>query len=635
MRESRNPFRLRAAENIDAELSFLRLFGPGMLDMLGDEELWTRPLIIRSAAGGGKTTLLRLLTPQSLLALHENRGLDETKEVFHRLSSLRIVAESGPLLLGVFLPCTRNYAVLDDLALDAARKDRLFFALLSARIALAALQASLELRQLSYPRDLHRITVRAAALPSALTGSTEVVSGQVIQKWATELEAVVADAIDSFDPWDGTLPATLEPLTTLDLLKPGNLLVDGKPVSTSTLLMLDNVQFLTKRQRSSLFRVLAELRSTVAVWLAERLEALVVDELLGSGTQKGRDYEVLWIEDYWRGKRPRFEKLSHNIADRRAIASIDAEVVSLAPLLEASLDSADWTQRYETLLQELEQRVTQEMSGQTRFTEWMTLSDLADGPVRERVTMWRTLEILVHRERKKVQQGFDFTLGTDEFEEKNDSQVRAAAELFIAQENKLPYYFGPSKLVSLASCNVEQFLWIAGDIFEEIVSAALIRRSLRIAPERQDALLRKASETLWSEIPRRARNSESVVRFLDSIARFAHSMTYLPNAPYDPGVTGIAISMADRERLMDKSYLASRPHHTQVAQVIADSIANNLVEPILDYKCKGERWMVLYLNRLLCPKHWLPLQYGGFKEKSLDELARWVTTGFVATGSLL
>jgi hypothetical protein len=79
MRESRNPFRLRAAENIDTDLSFLRLFGPGMLDMLGDADLWSRPLIIRSAAGGGKTTLLRLLTPQVLLSLHENRGLDETK----------------------------------------------------------------------------------------------------------------------------------------------------------------------------------------------------------------------------------------------------------------------------------------------------------------------------------------------------------------------------------------------------------------------------------------------------------------------------------------------------------------------------------------------------------------------------
>jgi hypothetical protein len=635
MRESRNPFRLRAAENIDTDLSFLRLFGPGMLDMLGDEDLWSRPLIIRSAAGGGKTTLLRLLTPQVLLSLHENRGLDETKEVFHRLLSLGVVEEAGPRLLGVLLPCTRNYAVLDDLSLEAPRKDRLFFALLGARISLAALQASLELHRLSYPRDLRSIGIRAAALPRTLAGTADIVSGEEVHKWATELEGAVADAIDSFEPWDGVLPASLEPLTTLELLKPGNLLIDGEPVASGTILMLDNVQFLTRRQRSNLFRALAELRSSVAVWLAERLEALVTDELLGSGTQQGRDYDILWIEEFWRGKRPRFEKLSHNIADRRANASIDVEVGTLTPLLEASLDATDWTERYEELLAELQQRVTKEMTGQARFSEWIAMPELASGPIRERVTTWRMLEILVHRERKKAQQQFDFVLGTEEFEERSDSQIRAAAELFLAQEHKLPYYFGPSKLVSLASCNMEQFLWIAGDIFEEIVSAALVRRPLRIAPERQDALLRRASESLWREIPRRARHSENVVRFLDSVARFSHSMTFLPNAPYDPGVTGIAISMDDRDRLMDSAYLVKRPHHAQVARVIGESIANNLVEPYLDYKCKGDRWMVLYLNRLLCPKHWLPLQYGGFKEKTLDELFKWLSSGFSPAGTLL
>jgi hypothetical protein len=59
------------------------------------------------------------------------------------------------------------------------------------------------------------------------------------------------------------------------------------------------------------------------------------------------------------------------------------------------------------------------------------------------------------------------------------------------------------------------------------------------------------------------------------------------------------------------------------------------VEPYLDYKCKGDRWMVLYLNRLLCPKHWLPLQYGGFKEKTLDELFKWSSSGFSLAGTLL
>ena len=34
--------------------------------------------------------------------------------------------------------------------------------------------------------------------------------------------------------------------------------------------------------------------------------------------------------------------------------------------------------------------------------------------------------------------------------------------------------------------------------------------------------------------------------------------------------------------------------------------------------------MVLYLNRLLCPRFGLPLGRGGFREKKLTEMASWM-----------
>lgn len=34
--------------------------------------------------------------------------------------------------------------------------------------------------------------------------------------------------------------------------------------------------------------------------------------------------------------------------------------------------------------------------------------------------------------------------------------------------------------------------------------------------------------------------------------------------------------------------------------------------------------MVIYLNRLLCPAFWLPLGRGGFREKKLDVMAKWM-----------
>ena len=35
--------------------------------------------------------------------------------------------------------------------------------------------------------------------------------------------------------------------------------------------------------------------------------------------------------------------------------------------------------------------------------------------------------------------------------------------------------------------------------------------------------------------------------------------------------------------------------------------------------------MVIYLNRLLCPLFQLPLLRGGFREKRLETMAKWMT----------
>jgi hypothetical protein len=48
----------------------------------------------------------------------------------------------------------------------------------------------------------------------------------------------------------------------------------------------------------------------------------------------------------------------------------------------------------------------------------------------------------------------------------------------------------------------------------------------------------------------------------------------------------------------------------------------------LDYKVKGNTFMLLYLNRLLCPKYQLPLGFGSFRERPLRELMTWTEKGF-------
>ncbi len=151
MKESRNPFRLRASENIEMDALFVRLFGPGVLELVKDSNALEGLRIIRSAPGGGKTTLLRLFTPGPLLHLHAQRTQDDCKELWQGMKDLGALGDDGPLLLGVLLSCEQTYATLADMCADPAVQRRLFFALLDSRIVLAGLRAALHLRRMDFP----------------------------------------------------------------------------------------------------------------------------------------------------------------------------------------------------------------------------------------------------------------------------------------------------------------------------------------------------------------------------------------------------------------------------------------------------------------------------------------------------
>jgi len=630
MREPRNPFRLRASEAIESDVTFLKLFGPGMLDLLPTgPQVWDKPQIFRSAPGAGKTSLLRLFTPTVLLSLHTFRRSDDLKELYQRMSEMGVVDETAPRLLGVFHSCARNYAILEDLEFEPARKERLLFGLLNARVILATLRSALVLYRLNYPADLGRVTVAADAVGELGVGFSQDTTGDDLYRWATDLESAACDAIDSFGNADiKSIPGS-DTLSALALLKHGALLLDGKPIAEHVLLLLDDVHHLTHRQRSRLLKVIGELRTGIGIWLAERFEALTPDEMLSSGASEGRDYggEIL-LEQFWRSHNRKFENLLMSVADKRASAAVDVEVTSLDSCLQASLDGTEWQEKYEAAVPVIRERVFKAIEGRSLFSVWMDSQEAVTGTSRDRAIGWRALEILVQREIKHEQRSFDFPLAPNALLERSDSQVRAAAELFLSQEFDLPYYFGTHKLANLASWNIEQFMRLAGDEFEEVVSSRVVRKAPTLDAGRQDELLRVASTSLWNEIPRRAKNGEKVLKLLDSIGRFCKQRTYEASAPYDPGVTGIAISMRDKESLQDRAFLEKNPQYSLLAEVLAAAIANNLLEPLLDYRVKGSTWMVLNLNRLLCVNFDLPLHYGGFKEQHLHELYNWMTAGY-------
>ena len=634
MREPRNPFRLRASEDTESHETFVRLFSPEALDVFQADDLWKRPQIIRSAPGGGKTSLLRLFTPSSLRTIYSLRTRDYTKDLFKKLTALDAMGDDGPHVLGVYLSCAHSFATLDDLSIEDVKKKRLFLSLLNARIMLATLQSALDMKQKEYPADLTSVSLSLQSITNPIYDLPFDLAGKSLYEWAQRLERAICNALDSFAPLSETHLPGHDSLIALQVLGGQPPQFDHGSIADRIVLLLDDVHKLAAKQREWLLDTILTMRSSTTVWIAERLEALNVDRLLSGGAAKGRDYDEITLEDYWRGSRAqKFVKLTSSVADRRASDVRDVEMGPFASCLQDSLDSSKWEDVFSSSMTVVANRVKERAASYQRFSEWIAERKASGGTPREQLLGWRKLEILIERDLRKTQKTFDFELGVDELLHREDASLEGAAELFCAREFKLPYYYGLSRLASLASSNIEQFLMLAGDIFEECVSAVLLKRSPDLPPEYQERILRKAVEATWRRLPDRIPYATQVMRFLESIGKMATWETYKPNAPYAPGVTGIAVLMSEREVLRKSIGKSSKENLGFLAQVIATCIAHNLLEVNLDQKCKGQYWMVMYLNRMLCMRFNLPLHYGGWRERSVSELVPWIDKGFLVSSS--
>lgn len=633
MREPRNPFRLRRSESIDTEASFLTLFEPGILEVMPTEGFWETVHILRSAAGGGKTSLIRLFTPSTLLTLCAKRADDRVKELYQRAKELGAVDDAGPKVLGVMLMCGPGYSMLQDLEMDQARKDRLFFGLLNARIVLAVLRGALVLKGLEYPDGLDRVQVKPPAGETGIAGLTFPCTGAALHSWAEQREAKLCATLDSLGPLRAdSLPGD-ESLVSLSLIRPEHVLVDQQPVAERVVLMMDDIHKLTSHQRTLLVQTVIDARSHIGVWIAERFEALSTQEMLSSGAHQGRDYETaIEIESYWRQKPDRFEKLAMKVADRRVQAAPETEIDSFRTCLQDSLDLPEWNDTFTSICDAIAARLKDRWHGKPRFQEWIAARDKAEGTPRERAIAWRALEILIERELNRKQKTLfeDTPLEEGELSQRDDSSVNNAAKLFLAKEFDLPYYYGPERIARLASLNIQQFLGLGGDVFEESIAAELLRKPTSLPPQRQHALMKKAAKAVWNEIPKRVRHGRELRAFLESVGKFAHWYTYRPTAPNDPGVSGTAIRMSERASLLDDNYRSKREDVCRFADILASALAHNLLVAQLDYSCKKEKWMVLNLNRLLCVHFDLPLNYGLYKERPLAILCEWMSRPFTA-----
>ncbi len=628
MSNYRNPFRMRASEKIESDSSFLRLYSPIVLDSLFEKqqksELWNNIFFIHSSPGAGKTSLLRIFQPNSLVTLFNHRSNKTYKDLFSSLKKLNVISDENIELLGVFLSCARNYAVLEDISVDPSQKQRLFFALLNARVVMSTLRGIITLKKGKFPDNLNDISFNYANENNDFIDLIFPCNGEDLFKWAKNIEEKVYEALDSFAPLSEIQPKGHNELFSISALTPENVTYAGEPVCDKILFMLDDAHKLSVSQRQSLKQFLIEKRSSSNIWISERLEALEPDENLPLGAYINRDFHEINLEEYWRNNPKKFENILLNIADKRAKLSTEVQIDSFQDCIDSDLDEDSYKEKFVQSSILTIEKMTKLTSFTNRYEEWLNYASNISATPMEKSQFIKGMEILISRDVNKPQLSFDFPLSSEDLKEKVNSTINSTAELFLANEFSIPYYYGIQNIVKLSSANIEQFLSFAAALFEEVLSNNVSREQLSVSAERQEKVTSLVVSEKWKELPKILPYNTAVMKFLTAFGELAYKETYKANAPYAPGVTGIGIKLNKQQLLIEEEAWTKDPKYELLRNVLSTCVAFNLIEisPDVNQGKKGEKWMVIYLNRWLCNKFKLPYSYGGWRPRSPDDLLK-------------
>src|SRR3972149_4779250 len=141
MKANYNPFIKKASELFEPDPLFIKFFSFDILNVFFHNKnlLWNNLNIIRSSPGGGKTTLLRLFTPNVLKTIISNKKQEDIKELYNILLGYNVVSEGEPLVIGSIISIIDEYTKLDYLDINELNKTRLFYSLLNSKITISIL----------------------------------------------------------------------------------------------------------------------------------------------------------------------------------------------------------------------------------------------------------------------------------------------------------------------------------------------------------------------------------------------------------------------------------------------------------------------------------------------------------------
>ncbi|MDB5761583.1 MAG: hypothetical protein JWQ21_578 [Herminiimonas sp.] len=625
-----NPFLERMSERTTSDQDFVRLFSPKILEQLQEDAFEGAVHLFTSPPGGGKTTLLRALTPTALRAFWNNRTVPDMNESYRRLAARGIFHDQeGPQLLGVFLSCASGYADLPPGASMA--QEGLFRALFDCRVVLRSLRSLASLLGFGTTDQLVSVKLEYAESAKDLKSIPLLESVPELIRWAEEQERKVyarLDAIINKDAGEMPVHVRFESVLWLQAVR---FIRDGRAVAPTRLLMVDDLHALRKKQRELLMRELVELRPLIPVWLAERSIALG-DTLISQGAREGRDLRHCSLEGLWSTPRGQhqFCTFAQNILDRRLDVQHVIPGGAFAQYLRDQFTTDELRDHIAKGVDTFRAEMQRHQSN-PRYSEWMARAErgLTTSEFESLRDLYVT-RILVARDESKRQLTLELApLSSDELDERDSSQVQSAAEIFANEDIQVPYYFGVDRLCAMGSSNVEEVLFLAASLYEGMKAKQILRKQPdpQLSPQDQERRIKEAAKRKRDFIHKNHTEGSRAQRLLDAIGVFCRGKTFQPNAPYAPGVTGVRLGQAELNKLAPDSKPQSELAPT-LQRVLSECVAENLLVARPSQASVGrEGGTVFYLNRILCAHYGLPLQYGGWQETSVDKLIEWMERG--------
>ena len=620
----RNAFAIRTSETSSPDEQFARYFAPEVLSLLPDDLFATSALVLRSSPGGGKTSLLRILTPGPLIQVIRNHTRAPHDDIYKNLMAVGVVDAAGPRAFGVLVPCASGYAEIGPPLEDSTAR-ALFRALVNVRVILRTLRALCTLHDLEYPHGLRAINCEFSN--SLMDEGPIPRDGDLsaLRTWAEHVESRCFAAMDGVETGRNDPPLHIS-FDAVVWLAQVAFKVDGRRVAARPIVMFDDVHRLRPWQRAMLYGDLLDHRTGTPVWLAERTLVLDPAELL-TGAIPRRDYTEVRLEQVWQQSKPRqYIRFVTSIADRR-VQQMRNELESFGDHLADALTDQPSLTKLANGLEPLRVKVRAAASGTTLFDGWIRKAELVAGDPLEVAIAWTTVGIHIVRERANLQPSLELEpLPEEALEARAASGLDQAAERFICTELGLPYFYGLERIVRLSSFNVEEFLQVCAVLYEYIHADRITRRGsgpVSVSSKAQHEALTKLAEKRFRELPRLFPTGPQAQRLISAIGEMSQEKTYEPNAPYAPGVTGIGINSHDRLTLIQAAKDGPGSVYYELATILSACVAQNLFEVRENLKQDNKEWVVLYLNRIFCAKFDLVYHTGGWQRVSLKRLQEW------------